>query len=85
MASPRQWTGRSVQEMCRVHNEETNNDINLALLQIRSAPVRPGLQSPTTLFFKRLLRGLILRGMRTAAKYDYNKDNDKTINHSKIN
>ena len=39
----------------------TNADINLALLQIPSTQLGPGLSSPTMLLFKGIMRGTMPR------------------------
>ena len=57
----------------------TNNDVNLALLHIRSTPVGPGLPSPTTLLHNRPIRGLMPRAYRMPNNYDYNEDNLNTL------
>ena len=38
---------------------QTNNDVNFALLQIRSTLEGPGILSPATLLFNRLIRALL--------------------------
>ena len=48
--------------------------VNLALLQIRSRPVGPGLQTPAILQFNRSIRSTMLLVNRTPITYD-NNDN----------
>ena len=52
--SPKQWTGRGVYIIYKAYYEKcikTNEDIHVALLQIRVTPLKPGLPSPATLLF----------------------------------
>ena len=51
-----------------------NVDVNLALLQIRSTPLGPELQSPAKILSYRQIRGLTLRINRTLINYDYDND-----------
>ena len=49
-------------KFCEMHNQkypDTNQDVSLALLQIRSTPIGTGLPSPTTLPFNRPIRGML--------------------------
>ena len=51
---------------------ETNEDIHVALVQIRSVPLEPGLQSPTTLLFNCPILGI----MPITNRQPVNLDND---------
>ena len=56
------WSGGSVYKIYEMHNQKclaTNNDVSLALLQIRSVPTGAGLPSPAMLLFKRPIRELL--------------------------
>ena len=49
-------------EICETNNQEcldTNQHVNLALLQIQSTPIGAGLPSLTTLLFNRPMKGLL--------------------------
>ena len=55
LQSPKQWTGRIIHSMCYENHEkylETNADIYMALLHIRSTPIGPGLPTLAILFFQ---------------------------------
>ena len=54
---------------------DNNTDVNLALIQIRSMPVGPGLLSPATLLFNRPMRGLVPSTSRMLINIDYDEDN----------
>ena len=59
---PKQCTGRSMHQIGKVKNKkcyETNADINMSLMQMRSMPKRPRLQSLDTVLFNRLTTGLM--------------------------
>ena len=51
---------------------ETNEDIHIALLQIRPIPLEPGLQSPATLLFNLPIQGI----MPIINRLPINSDND---------
>ena len=57
---------------------KANNDMNLALLQIRSTSVGPGLSRTATLLFNRPIRSLMQRVGRRPINHDYDKDNLST-------
>ena len=76
LSPPEQWLDGSMDNICKMHNQkclDTNNAINLALLQIRSTAIGAGLPSPTTLLFNRPIRGLLLQMNRVPIKI--NNDN----------
>ena len=52
----------------------TNQDVNLALLQMRSTPVRNGLPSPATVLFNRPIRELSPMINRMLMLYDYDDE-----------
>ena len=54
---------------------ETNTDVNLALLQIRSTLIGPWLPSPITIIFSRLTQGTLLKINTSPISYDYDQDN----------
>ena len=58
---------------------EENDNINLALLQIGSMPVRPGLPSSATLLFNRPIRSLMPKVSRTSTKYNQDEDNQNKL------
>ena len=60
--SPKQWLGGSTHKICKAHGQrclDTNNNVNLALLQIRSTPMSAGLPHPSTLLFNKLITGIL--------------------------
>ena len=57
---PEQLPGRSMHRTGKTHNLDTNNCINLALLQIISMPIGTGLPSPDMLLFSTPIRSLSL-------------------------
>ena len=58
---------------------ETNNDINLVLLQIRSRPVGFHLLIPTTWLLNRPKTGVMLRISTMLLKYAYDEGNHNTL------
>ena len=59
-------------DMIKCH--ETNKDINLALLQITSPPIGPGIPNPARKFFYRPIGGISLKVNRSPLFYDYDED-----------
>ena len=62
ISPPEQWPCESMHKLHEMHNQKclyTNNDMNLALLQIISMPIDTGLPSPATLLFNRPIIGLL--------------------------
>ena len=55
---------------------ETNTDVYLALLQIRSTPLGPRLLKPTMLIFNRLARDLLPMFSRLPMLFDDDDNND---------
>ena len=56
-----------------MHNQrciDTNQDVNLALLQISSTPVGGGIPSLATMLFKRSMEGLLPQMNRTLINID---------------
>ena len=53
---------------------DNNDDVNLALLQIRSTPIGTGLPSPATLLFNTLIRALLPQMNRD--KINFNNDDE---------
>ena len=52
--SQKQWTGRGMYKIHEAYMKkciESNEDIHVALLEIRSTPIEPGLLRPATLLF----------------------------------
>ena len=62
-------------EMCI----EANNDIYLALLEIRSTPVGMELPSPVTLLFNRAINVIMVRLKGMSINCDCDKDNHNTL------
>ena len=60
ISPPDQGPGGSMYKIQKLQNQRclgANNDVNLALLEIRSTPMVEGLPSPSTLVFNRPIRG----------------------------
>ena len=62
---------------------ETDVDINMALLQIRSTPIGHGLLSLVTLLFKRPSRALLPKFRRPPMLFDNNESNHTVLAKSK--
>ena len=62
ITSSKQWPGEVCIKFIKCiikKGFDNNNDVNLALLQIRSMPKGPGLPSPVMLLLNRPIRGLL--------------------------
>ena len=60
--SPEQWMGRSIHQIYKVCHQKCINAksyIYVALLQIRSTPLGPGVPSPAMLLFNCPIRGIM--------------------------
>ena len=58
---------------------DTNQDVNLALLQIRLMPIEPGLPNLETIQFSRPISGRLLMLNREPTFYDYDNDHHVTL------
>ena len=64
-------------QICKVNYDkyiENNNDVNVALLQIRSTLITLGLPSLATILFKQPIRGMLLKINRPPLFYNYDED-----------
>ena len=62
ISPPEQQTSGGKYEVCKIHDQEmwhTNNDVNFALLQIKSTLIDTVEPSPATLLFNRPIRVLL--------------------------
>ena len=60
--SPEEWMGGSMHQAHKVNTKNcfyTKSDPHIALLQIRSTPLGPGLPSPATLLFNHPIRSIM--------------------------
>ena len=64
---------------------ETNADVYMSLLQVRSTPVIPGLPSPAKFLFKRLANGLLLRFNKPPIMHHKNKSNHTAFKKGSLN
>ena len=75
LSLPQQWSSRSMLQICKTHNQkytDTNQDTNLALLQIQATPVGAGLPRPAIMLFNRPIQGFWSQTNRVPI----NMDND---------
>ena len=59
----------------------TNWDVKLALLQIRSMLIRPGLPNPAKILFSRLIRGLMSKINRKPILYNCDDYHNASLKH----